>query len=82
VTPDDRGNPVALVSTPDAGVPSAGAAPNDVSDEAVTFDAKVVPVSVPAAAAPAAVHVIGELPPPPEVNTWPEVPAVVGRLKL
>ncbi len=27
-------------------------------------------------------HVIGFEPPPPEVNTWPDVPAVVGKLKL
>jgi len=29
-----------------------------------------------------AVHVIGADPPPPEVNTCPAVPAVIGRLKL
>jgi hypothetical protein len=42
--------PVIFVATPEAGVPSAIEAPKLVRDEAVTPDAKVVPVNVPAAA--------------------------------
>jgi hypothetical protein len=36
--------PVRFVITPEAGVPKAGAVPNDVSDDAVTPEARVVPV--------------------------------------
>jgi hypothetical protein len=38
------------VSVPDAGVPRAGEAPNDISEDAVTALARVVPVRVPAGA--------------------------------
>ena len=49
-TPVETGRPAQFVSVPEAGVPRTGLAPKDVREEAVTPDARVVPVNVPAAA--------------------------------
>lgn len=55
LTPVDIGRPVAFVNVPEVGVPRIGVIrvgelPNDVREEAVTPEANVAPVRVPAAA--------------------------------
>jgi len=98
VTPVVRGRPVAFVSNPLATVPNAGVTitglcnvPTVVNEDAVTPDASVAPVSVPAGATTAAVVIevvrplalivmtgmAVELPDVPAVATVASVPAAV-----